>query len=101
MKSPAAIAPIEGAAYNNPSPIGPTASISFAKMGKRAIADEKKVLKKSSNIVDQIMVLDLTNASPSLIVSNEIFTASPSISPELLIIKRLKIIAIKDRALRP
>src|ERR1700704_2460776 len=43
-----ATAPTAGAAYNQPYPRGPTARMSCAKIGSSAVADEKKVAKKSS-----------------------------------------------------
>ncbi len=40
------MAPISVAAFNQPNPMGPTAKISFAKIGRSAVAEAKKVLKK-------------------------------------------------------
>src|SRR5581483_10444685 len=50
-KSPARTAPADGAAYKKPRPRGPIARISFAKIGRRTVAAEKKVAKKSRSIV--------------------------------------------------
>src|SRR3989344_8298330 len=65
ITTPAITAPMDGAAYKIPSSAGPTCKISLANIGKSAVAEPKRVTKKSKIIVDQIRVLDFTNDSPS------------------------------------
>src|SRR4029450_6208793 len=57
--------PTDGAAYTHPYPLAPTPSTSCAKIGSRAVAEEKKVAKKSSSIVERMIGDENTNPSPS------------------------------------
>src|SRR6266516_153175 len=58
-------APAAGAAYSQPYPWAPTRRTSWAKIGSRAVADEKNVARKSSTMVDRITGDENTNRSPS------------------------------------
>ena len=73
-----ATAPIAGAAYSQPYPRGPTARMSCAKIGSSAVADEKKVAKKSSSIVDRISGWRNTNRSPSSAACHDTSSRDPS-----------------------
>src|SRR5688572_30070409 len=58
-------APTDGAAYSHPYPLAPTRRMSCAKIGSRAVADEKNVAKKSSSIVERIIGEEKTKPKPS------------------------------------
>src|SRR5688572_4974669 len=58
-------APTEGAAYSHPYPFAPTCRMSCAKIGSSAVADEKKVAKKSSSMVERMIGDENTKPNPS------------------------------------
>src|SRR3989338_7189150 len=82
---PASTAPIEGAAYKSPNPMGPTCKICWAKIGSRAVAEAKNVPTKSKSMVLQMIVFDFTNARPSNAAWKEALEGVPSISPDVFI----------------
>src|SRR3989304_4681108 len=65
MIAAAMVAPIAWAADNHPYPTAPTCRTSRAKIGIRVLADEKKVAKKSSSMLDRMMGCARIKRTPS------------------------------------